>query len=89
PAAFIIRDQHTDQVRAVDLRYLDPDINGGVKTQSQGEKDGVLWCSDWRRLKHARNVFIVESAINCLSIETADEHAFAIALRGLGNVDHA
>ncbi|MGC8068775.1 hypothetical protein, partial [Salmonella enterica] len=31
-AAFIIRDQHTDQVRAVDLRYLDPDINGGVKT---------------------------------------------------------
>jgi hypothetical protein len=88
-AAFIIRDQHTDQVRAVDLRYLDPDINGGVKTQSQGEKDGVLWCSDWRRLKHARNVFIVESAINCLSIETADEHAFAIALRGLGNVDHA
>lgn len=86
-AAFIVRHQMTGAVLAVDLRYLNPAINGDVKTQSQGEKDGVVWTSDWRRLKSAKTVYIVESAINCLSIETADKYACALALRGLGNVD--
>lgn len=86
-AAFIVRDRTTSAVLAVDLRYLDPEQNGNVKTQSQGEKDGVLWCLDWRRLKTATKVWIVESSINALSIVTADPHAFVLVLRGLGNVD--
>lgn len=86
-AAFIVRDRVTSAVRAVDLRYLDPELNGGVKTQSQGDKDGVLWCMDWRRLKAATKVFIVESSINALSIVTADPYAVVLVLRGLGNVD--
>ncbi|TCS35834.1 Toprim domain-containing protein [Paucimonas lemoignei] len=86
-AAFIVRHPQTNAVLAVDLRYLNPELNGGVKTQSQGDKDGVLWCSDWRRFKNAKRVWIVESSINALSIETADPHAVALVLRGLGNVD--
>lgn len=86
-AAFIIRHPQTSVVQAVDLRYLNPELNGTVKTQSQGDKDGVIWTSDHRRLKSAKTVYIVESAINCLSIETADRFACALALRGLGNVD--
>lgn len=86
-AAFIVRDPLTSAVLAVDLRYLNPSLNGDVKTQTQGDKDGIIWTSDLRRLKQARLVYIVESAINCLSIETANSHACAIALRGLGNVD--
>lgn len=85
--AFIVRDRLTAAVRGVDLRYLDPALNGGVKTQSQGEKDGVLWCMDWRRLKTATKVIVVESAINALSIHTADAFACVLVLRGLGNVD--
>lgn len=85
--AFIVRHQLTNAVLAVDLRYLDPDLNGGVKTQSQGDKDGVLWCSDWRKLKNADKVWIVESSINALSIETANWRACALVLRGLGNVE--
>lgn len=86
-AAFIVRDPATSMIRAVDLRYLNPELNGNVKTQSQGDKDGVIWTSDPRRVKSAKSVYIVESAINCLSIETADRFACALALRGLGNVD--
>lgn len=86
-AAFIVLHQVTGAVLAVDMRYLDPEINGGVKTQTQGDKDGVLWCSNWKRLKTATKVFIVESAINALSIETADPFACVLVLRGLGNVD--
>lgn len=86
-AAFIVRDRITSAVVAVDLRYLDPEKNGNVKTQSQGEKDGVLWCADWRRLKTASKVTIVESSINALSILTAEPMACVLVLRGLGNVD--
>ncbi|MBF8176951.1 toprim domain-containing protein [Herminiimonas contaminans] len=86
-AAFIVRHPTTNAVLSVDLRFLDPAINGDVKTQSHGEKFGVLWCSDWKRLKGAARVYIVESATNALSIETADPKAVVIALRGLGNVD--
>lgn len=85
--AFIVRDRLTTMVSAVDLRYLDPEKNGGVKTQSQGDKDGVLWCADWRRLKSATKVYIVESAMNALSILTAEPYACVLVLRGLGNVD--
>jgi hypothetical protein len=86
-AAFIVRHPLTSAVLAVDLRYFNPGLNGDVKTQTQGDKDGVIWTSNPARIKSAKQVYIVESAINCLSIETADPFACAIALRGLGNVD--
>lgn len=86
-AAFIVRDMASGQVVAVDMRYLDPAANGDVKTQTQGEKFGHCWTSDPRRLERARRVFIVESSINALSIDTCDiPGAAAIALRGLSNV---
>lgn len=84
--AFIVRAADTGQVVAVDMRYLDPQLNGGVKTQSQGEKEGRPWCSDWRRFHAAKRVYVVESAINALSVETALPGAAAVAVRGTGTV---
>ena len=84
--AFIVRAHDSGQVVAVDMRYLDPTLNGGVKTQSQGEKEGRPWCSDWRRFHAAKRVYVVESAINALSVETALPGAAAVAIRGTGTV---
>lgn len=87
-AAFIIRHQLTQQALAVDMRYFDAELNGGVKTQSQGEKSGCPWTSDWRRVESARQVFVVESAINALSIETCNiPGTAAVAIRGTSNVE--
>lgn len=86
-AAFIVWAQESGQVAAVDMRYLDPAANGGMKTQSQGEKEGRPWCSDWRRFEKARKVYVVESAINALSVETCQiPGTAAIAMRGTGTV---
>lgn len=85
--ATIVRTPADGQVVAVDMRYLDPEANGGVKTQSQGEKVGAPWCSDWRRFAQARRVYVVESAINALSIETCKiPHTAVVAVRGTGSV---
>ncbi|WP_197329038.1 toprim domain-containing protein [Ralstonia syzygii] len=87
-AAFIVKSLNPGHVVAVDMRYLDPAQNGNVKTQSQGEKTGYGWTSDPARLLRARRVFLVESAINALSIDTCNLYgAAAFALRGLSNVD--
>jgi hypothetical protein len=87
-AAFIVRSQQTGQVVAVDMRYITPEDNGGLKTQSQGEKARYPWCSDWRRLEAARTVYVVESSINVLSIESCElPGVAAISLRGTGNVE--
>lgn len=84
--ATIVRHPDTLAVTAVDMRYLDPSLNGGVKTQSQGEKMGHPWCSDWRRLKDARTVVVVESAINALTVDAcALPRTAALAIRGTGN----
>jgi hypothetical protein len=86
-AAFIVYAPGTRDVLGVDMRFFDPAINGDVKTQSQGEKDGYGWTSDWRRLERARRVYIVESAINALSIDSCElPGTAAFALRGLTNV---
>ena len=88
-AAFVVRTLNPGHVVAVDLRYVDAALNGNVKTQCQGEKDGHGWTSDIRRLHAARTVFVVESPINALSLECvirADEAAYAI--RGVGNVEN-
>ncbi len=81
--AFVVRDHQNGQVMAVDMRYLEPALNGGVKTQSQGEKQGYPWCSDWRRFAAARRVYLVESAINALSVDTCGiPGVAAVATRG-------
>ena len=87
-AAFIAYFPGTKRVAGVDVRYIEPELNGGYKTQSQGEKDGIGWTADPRKLDRSKNVAIVESAINALSIDTADKPAWAsFALRGLNNAE--
>jgi hypothetical protein len=87
-AAFIVRSQQSGQAVGVDMRYFAPEDNGGVKTQSQGDKAKFPWCSDWRRLESSRTVYVVESSINVLSIESCGlPGVAAIALRGTGNVE--
>lgn len=87
-AAFIVRAAGGAQVVAVDVRYADPEVNGKVKTQCQGEKLGHGWTSDRRRLERAHTVYIVESPINALSVECVLSAGFAAyAIRGTGNVE--
>lgn len=86
--ASIVRHAETEQVLGVDMRFMDAALNGGLKTQSQGEKVGAPWCSDWRRFAQARTVYVVESAINALSIDSCALPATAaIAVRGTANVE--
>ncbi|KAF0812765.1 hypothetical protein IGB42_02608 [Andreprevotia sp. IGB-42] len=88
-AAFIVR-ARTGAIAAVDFRYADADMNGGRKTSCQGEKLGHIWTSDMRRLQAARTVYIVESPINALSVETAlpnDRYTAVLALRGVANIN--
>lgn len=86
--AFIVRTLNPGHVVAVDLRYLDPTLNGNVKTQCQGEKSGHGWTADLKRLSAAHTVYVVESPINALSIDTANLPGVAsFAVRGL-MVDH-
>lgn len=85
--ATIVRTPDAGNVVAVDMRFIDPALNGGLKTQSQGEKVGAPWCSDWRRFAQARRVFVVESATNALSIDSCDiPGTAAVATRGTGSV---
>lgn len=86
-AAFLVRDPDTLQVMGVDMRFLDPSLNGEVKTQSHGAKDGIGWTADQRRLNRAQRVYLVESAINALSIDSCNiPYAASFAIRGVGNV---
>jgi hypothetical protein len=86
-AAFVIREHNGTRAVAVDMRYIDPALNGGVKTQTIGEKDGYGWTADPRKLEKAERVVIVESAINALSIDSCNIGATATyAIRGVGNV---
>ena len=85
--AFIVRSLNPGHVVAVDMRYVDPELNGGIKTQCQGEKHGYGWYSDLHRLQGAKTVYVVESPINALSIEAAEmPYTAAFAVRGVGNV---
>ncbi len=86
-AAFVVRSANPGHVVAVDLRYVDPAMNGGVKTMCQGERAGFWWTSCARKLAAARQVFVVESPINALSVEAAAlPGCAALATRGTGNV---
>lgn len=84
--AFICRDYLHHQVRAVDFRYLDPSLNGDMKTKSLGQKDGQPWFVDRGHIHRARRIYLFESAINALCAEACGLHgAAAIAIRGTGN----
>ncbi len=86
--AFIARDLHSGLVRAVDFRYLDPALNGGLKTKSTGDKDGVPWVMHPAALRRAHTIVVVESAINALCVESLNKRGWAaLALRGIGAVD--
>jgi len=86
--AFIARTLNPGHIAAVEMRYLDPDKNGGVKSQCQGNKSGHVWCSDYRKLKTAHTVYIVESPINALSIDSCamPKGTVAIATMGKANI---
>ena len=91
--ATICRSLTTSAVLGVDYRYLDPALNGDLKTKSQGEKSGVIWTSCKHRLERAHTVVIVESAINALTVETIAQQTgrlkgwAAVAIRGTNNQD--
>jgi len=86
--AFIVKALNPGRIVGVDMRYLDPDLNGGLKTQSQGEKEGYPWFLDYQRLLSAHTVYVVESSINALSIECCEmPYTAAIAVRGTKALD--
>lgn len=85
--AFIVRALGENRVLGVDMRYLDPELNGGLKTSSQGEKENAPWFIDARQVQKARTVFVVESAINAMAIECCGLPATAaVATRGTKTV---
>lgn len=88
-AAFLVRKGQPAKLLAVDMRYVDPALNGGLKTTCQGEKEGAIWTSDPHRLSRAHTVYIVESPINALSVECCwlGNSFAALALRGTDNAN--
>lgn len=84
---FVVRDRVGGGVVAVDMHYLEPDTNGGKKWCTKGDPAGGPWCSDWDRLEAAKTVYVVESPIDALSIESCVvPWSLAIATRGTANV---
>lgn len=91
--AFIVRSFNPGKLVAVDLRYHDPALNGGVKTGCQGEKLGHPWTTDLRALQRAHTVVVLESPINALSAESGCLRGgltgwAAVATRGVANAKH-
>jgi hypothetical protein len=86
-AAFIVRTLNPGHVAAVDMRYLDPALNGGCKTQTIGEKSGHVWTADLKLLKTAKRIIIAEAPINSLSVDSCRIPGVAsVATRGTGTV---
>jgi hypothetical protein len=84
--AFIVRSLNPGHVQAVDMRYLDPDLNGGMKTQCHGSKKGQFWTANYHAVKPAHTVIIVESCINALTVETAEIPGYVgISTQGVEN----
>jgi hypothetical protein len=87
-AAFIVRDRIDGRVAGVDLRYFDAEGNGGKKWCAKGETVGLPWCSDWKRVENAKTVYVVNSAIDALSLEGCVlPQSAAVATRSLSNVE--
>lgn len=87
-AAFIVRDRIDDRVVGVDMHYVDPTTNGEKKFCSKGLIAGYPWCSDWRRLAAAKVVYLVDTPMNAISVESSVlPYAGVVATRGLANLD--
>jgi len=91
--AFLVRSFNPGKLVAVDLRYHDPALNGGVKSGCQGEKIGYPWTSDMRALQRAHTVVLLESPVNALSAECGFLRGglngwAAVAIRGVTNAEH-
>lgn len=87
--AFVVTSLNPGRVMAVDVRYVDPALNGGVKTQCQGEKEGYPWFVDRNALRKSHTVYVVESPVNALSVESCGfaPGVVGVATRGVGVVD--
>lgn len=86
--AFFTKCRLTGRVVAADMRFLDPELNGGLKTQCQGEKEGYLWCIDWAEVLKADTIYVVESPINALSVDVCGLRKTAVvATRGVNALD--
>ena len=82
--AFPCRRLSDGKITGIDMRYLDPRLNGDLKTSSQGCKD-TPYIPCLRRFADARTIYVVESAINALSIEALGLHRTStVATRGTG-----
>ena len=89
--SFITYQAGINKVAAVDTRYLDPDINGGLKSNCQGDKWGQFWTPDPIRLDSdaIKTVVVVESPINALTVEShAGSGVAAVAIMGVKNGGH-
>lgn len=83
--AFLVRDVRSGGVLGIDYRYLDPELNGGLKTKSQGQKEAAPWTVDAGHLLRAHTWYVVESAINALCVDACGfPGAAALAIRGTG-----
>ena len=87
--AAIVRSAADGKLVGVDLAYLDPALNGGLAQASHGERDGTLWCLDWKRFEQAKRVIVVETALDLLSVETCALPAtVVVALRSTWAAPH-
>lgn len=87
--SFIVRTLNPGRVVAIDNRYIDPDLNGGVKTKTKGDKFGTPWYTSLEEIRRAHTLYVCESAINQLTIEAANlPGTAALAIRGTGNVEN-
>lgn len=88
-AAFLVRDRIAGRVVGVDLRYFEPEGNGGKKHCSKGETIGFPWTSDWARVERAKTVYVVDTPINALSIESCvlPPATAVLATRGLAHLE--
>lgn len=87
---FIVVTPNPGHVVAVEMRYLDPAINGKIKNKCLGDKAGHAWCSNWKWLLDPKchTVYVCEGPINALSIESAElPGTAALATMGTENVD--
>jgi hypothetical protein len=86
--AFITRTLNPGRVVGVDTRYLNEELNGGVKLRRLPGDDSLdPWYVDLQALRGARTVVITESAINAMSVESAGIGGMVgLAVRSIANV---
>lgn len=86
--AFITRTRNPGRIVGVDIRYLNPEINGGVKLRRlPGDNSTDPWYLDLQLLTTAHTVVITESAINAMSVESSGLPGLSgLAVRSIANV---